>query len=52
MINIKITSIKNFESGLRKKDALIIEIIKDHFILQNQDAFINALWGYYHEIKG
>ena len=48
MINIKITSIKNFESGLRKKDALIIEIIKDHFILQNQDAFINSFFGYYH----
>ena len=52
MINIKITSIKNFESGLRKKDALIMEILKYHVILHNPDIFINALWRYYHEIRG
>lgn len=51
-INLKTASIQNFEIGLRKKDALIIEIIKYHIILQNQDAFINALWGYYHDIRG
>ena len=51
-INLKIATTQNFESGLRKKDALIMEIIKYHFILQNQDQFINILWGYYHEIRG
>lgn len=50
-INLKMTTIPNFETGLRKKDALIIEILKYHIILQNQDAFINALWRYYHEIS-
>jgi len=51
-INLKTTTIQNFENGLRKKDALVIEVIKYHLILQNQDTFINALWKYYHEIKG
>lgn len=51
-VNLKTATIKNFESGLRKKDALIIEIIKYHIILQNQDQFINVLWRYYHEIRG
>ncbi len=51
-INIKTATIKSFESGLRKKDALIMEILKYHVILQNQDTFINTLWGYYCEIRG
>lgn len=51
-INLKTTTIKNFESGLRKKDALIMEILKYHYLLQNPEIFINALWGYYHEIGG
>ncbi len=51
-INLKTAIIQNFDNGLRKKDALIIEVLKYHFILQNQDQFINALWRYYHEIRG
>ena len=51
-INLKTATSENFESGLRKKDALIMEIIKYHIILQNPDQFINALWRYYHEIRG
>lgn len=51
-INLKTATIKDFENGLRKKDALIIEILKYHVILQNSDQFINTLWGYYHEIRG
>lgn len=51
-INLKTATIQNFEKGLRKKDALIIEIIKYHVILQNQDTFINILWRYYNEIRG
>ncbi len=52
IVNLKIATISNFESGLRKKDALIMEILKYHQILQNQDTFINALWRYYYEIRG
>ena len=50
-INLKTANIGKFESGLRKKDALIMEILKYYIILQNADTFINALWRYYNEIK-
>ena len=33
-INVKKSTLKNFELGLRKKDPLIIEIIKNHILLQ------------------
>jgi len=52
IINLKTATSENFESGLRKKDALIMEILKYHVILHNPDIFINALWRYYHEIRG
>lgn len=48
-INVKKSTLKNFESGLRKKDPLIIEIIKNHVILQNSEQFINSLWRFYDE---
>jgi len=48
-INIKKSALKSFESGLRKKDPLIIEIIKNHIILQNPGQFISALWRFYDE---
>ena len=51
-INLKTATVQNFEAGLRKKDALIMEILKYHVILKNPDTFINALWRYYHEIRG
>ena len=51
-INLKTATSENFESGLRKKDTLIMELLKHHLILHNPDIFINALWGYYHEIRG
>ncbi len=52
IINLKTATVKNFENGLRKKDALIVEVLKHHYILQNPDMFINALWRYYDEIRG
>lgn len=51
IINIKKTSLNAFTSGLRKKDPLLIEIIKKHILLHNPEGFINALWKYYYEIK-
>ncbi|MBS3124308.1 nucleotidyltransferase domain-containing protein [Candidatus Woesearchaeota archaeon] len=50
-INLKFSTLSNFETGLRKKDTLIIEILKYHLILYNPDIFINTLWSYYHEIS-
>ena len=50
-INIKTSTLENVASGLRKKDALITEILKNHVLLQNGELFINALWRYYGEIS-
>lgn len=50
-VNVKKSTIKNFEGGLRKKDPLIAEIIKNHVLLQNPEPFINTLWRYYNEIR-
>ncbi len=50
-INVKISMPNSFESGLRKKDPLIMEIIKNHVLLQNPEPFINALWRYCNEIR-
>jgi len=48
-INVKKSSLKNFELGLRNKDPLIIEIIKNHIIIHNAEQFINLLWRFYDE---
>jgi len=49
IINVKKSTLKNFELGLRKKDPLIIEVIKNHVLLQNPEQFVNSLWRYYDE---
>lgn len=51
MINLKKSTINNFESGVRNKDTLITEIIKNHILLQNPEQFIDTLWRYYYGIK-
>lgn len=48
-INLK--KINDLDLALRKKDPLIIEILKNHIILQSPEVFINSLWRFYHEIK-
>ena len=48
-VNVKKSTLKNFELGLRKKDPLIIEIVKNHIILQNHEQFVNVLWRYSNE---
>ena len=50
--NIKTATVQNFENGLRKKDALIMEILKYHILLENPDQFINVWWRHYYEIRG
>lgn len=45
-INVKTSTIKNFNDGLRTGDALIKEVMKSHIILQNPDQFVNLLWRY------
>lgn len=48
-INIKKSTLDEFETGIREKEPLIIEIIKNHITLLNPEQFINILWRYYHE---
>jgi predicted nucleotidyltransferase len=48
-INIK--KVKDFSLALRKKDTLILEVIKNHIILQDSEVIINILWRYFNEIK-
>ena len=50
-IDIKKLTLKNFELKLREKDPLVIELIKNHVLLQNQELFVNVLWRYYNEIR-
>lgn len=51
VINIKKATIQSFQRGIKKKDNLIIEIIKDHIVLQGTEAFTNILWRHYNETK-
>ncbi|MDO8741161.1 MAG: nucleotidyltransferase domain-containing protein [Candidatus Woesearchaeota archaeon] len=51
IINAKKSTIKNFEDAVRRKDPLIMEILKNHILLQNAELFVDILWRYYDEIK-
>ncbi|MFT4309459.1 MAG: nucleotidyltransferase domain-containing protein [Candidatus Woesearchaeota archaeon] len=48
-INVKTATIKRFEEGLRKKEPLIQEIVKNHIILQNPEPYVNMIWRLYYE---
>jgi predicted nucleotidyltransferase len=48
-INVKTSSIENFQDGLRTGGALIKEIVQKHTVLQNPGPFVDLLWGYYVE---
>ncbi|MDD9953962.1 MAG: nucleotidyltransferase domain-containing protein [Candidatus Woesearchaeota archaeon] len=48
-IDLKVT--QKFKQGIRKKDPLFKEIIKNHILLQRPDTFIDTLWRYYDEIR-
>ena len=41
----------NFEKGLRDRDTLVLEIVKNHVVLNNSDTIVNILWRYYNEIR-
>ena len=51
IINIKNSTLEHFEAGLRRRDALLTEIVKNHLLLHNGELFINSLWRYFNEIK-
>jgi len=41
----------NFEKSLMKKDALVMEIAKNHIILNNIPLIVDILWRHYNVIK-
>ncbi|KKS53545.1 MAG: polymerase beta domain protein region protein [Parcubacteria group bacterium GW2011_GWA2_42_28] len=41
----------SFEKGLRDRDTLVLEIVKNHVVLNNSDTIVNILWRYYNEIR-
>jgi predicted nucleotidyltransferase len=48
-INVKTTTVDNFNAALRTGDILIKEIIRNHIILQNADLYVTILWRYHAE---
>ena len=50
-IQIQKMSKRDFEDGLREKDVLISEIIRNHIILNNISVIVDILWRYYNEVR-
>lgn len=45
---IQTSSIQDFEAGLREGDNPIMEIVKDHVILNSSEIFVDILWRHFH----
>lgn len=50
-INVKTATLDEFSRGLRVKDYLALEILKNHVVLRNSNSFVNIVWGYYEKIR-
>ncbi len=50
-INTKKTTLANFEKSLRKKDALVREVLKSHVLLHQPSVFVDSVWRYFCEIR-
>jgi len=50
-INVKKTTLANFEKALRKKDSLIQEVLKSHVLLHRPSVFVHSVWRYFCEIR-
>lgn len=42
---------RDFEKGLMEKDALVLEIARNHVILNNTPAIVDILWRYYNAVR-
>jgi len=42
---------RDFEQGLKERDTLVLEIVKNHIILNNIPAIVDMLWRYYDAIR-
>jgi len=50
-IQIQKMAQKAFENGLRKRDALVLEVVKDHIVLNNVPVIVDILWRYYNAVR-
>ena len=50
-LQIQTMTQKDFESGLMERDTLIMEILKNHVILNNVPVIIDILWRHYNVIR-
>ncbi len=50
-VDLKISSLANFDDGLRKGDPLIREIVANHALIHQQEIITDVLWEYYSEIR-
>ena len=41
----------SFEKGLRERDTLVLEVVKDHIILNNIPVMVDILWRYYNAVR-
>ena len=49
-INIKTATTSEFSKAIEKNDFLVVEILKKHIVLRNQDIFVNLVGDYYEKI--
>ena len=50
-INVKTATHEEFSRGLRAKDYLALEILKNHVILKNSSPFVDIIWRYNERIR-
>lgn len=50
-IQIQKMTQKGFEQGLREKDSLVLEVVKNHIILNNIPVIVDILWRHYNAIR-
>lgn len=49
VMQIQKTTLKQFETGIREKDNLVVEIIRNHVVLNNTEVLVDMLWRHYNE---
>lgn len=49
VMQIQKTTLKQFETGIREKDNLVVEIIRNHVVLNNTEVLVDILWRHYNE---
>jgi predicted nucleotidyltransferase len=47
-MSIKTMNVNDFVNNIKKKDPFLLEILEDHIILSNENAFVEMLWGVFY----